>query len=121
MSTEHDENYDFIDIKASIKSLLFAAGSGCTDRQLHSDYFSETGAKLDDELRNRLGMTFVQFLHKISDVCRVTQMGGEVIVHRISDEKLAHLDQLKKGEKSKKRKKKKAALTIRPGTAYYHT
>jgi hypothetical protein len=107
MSTE-DENFafNFDDIKFTIKSNLFTAGSSSTDREVRRDFFNETGNKLDDELRNKLGLSFFQFMNKIPDVCRVTEVNGTLIIHRVTSEEGSHLDALKKGERKKSKAKK---------------
>lgn len=116
MSSENDDNFEFIDIKSTIKSQLLVLGSSCTDRELRREFFNMNGAKLDDELRKRLGLSFTQFLQKIPDVCRTSQVNGELMISRVADAKTAHMDMLKRGEKSKK--KKPASFVIRPGSAY---
>jgi hypothetical protein len=62
------------------------------------------GSSFREILREKK-MNFVEFMRSKPSVCRVLWVGGEALIERVTSEALEHIEKLKQGERTKRKKK----------------
>lgn len=101
------------DIKPIIRSLLLALGRRATELEFRREYYNVEGESFNSILQ-QTRLTFSEFMRRIPDVCRVYNIGGELLIERVSTKESSHMDQLT----IVKKKKKNAAPRFRLGFDY---
>lgn len=101
------------DIKPIIRSLLLALGRRATELEFRREYYNVEGDSFNSILQ-QTQMSFIDFMRRIPDVCRVYNIGGELLIERVSTKESSHMDQLT----IVKKKNKNAAPRFRLGFDY---
>lgn len=78
-----------------------ALGNRATEREFRGEYFNQEGESFNVVLRDHR-LTFYEFMKNLADVCRVSMLGDEVYVQKVSDENSRHMDHLTVVKKKKK-------------------
>ena len=91
------------EIKPLIRGILLSLGRQTTEKEFRREYFSSEEESFNVVLK-RFGLRFFEFMRQLPDVCRVTRIGEDVWITRVSTEESSHMDNLTIVKKKKKPK-----------------